>query len=117
MHKEVEKRNSLCRAAEQSCRGRVVDEGRAKRQKGAPGRQSTSKWFWLLFPLEAVVTEIGELMKLGKVSGAYAGRHGTLPGGTTPAGWHNGLTSSTLFIGNKGLTSFCRFFSYLRVAA
>ncbi|GJV69008.1 hypothetical protein Tco_1484517 [Tanacetum coccineum] len=28
--------------------GRI--EGRAKRQKGAPGRQSTSKWFWLLFP-------------------------------------------------------------------
>ncbi|GKC28870.1 hypothetical protein Tco_1036164, partial [Tanacetum coccineum] len=41
-------------------------------------------------------------MKLGKVSGASAGRHETLPGGTTPAGWHNGLPSGTLLVGSKG---------------
>ncbi|GJU17534.1 hypothetical protein Tco_1145500 [Tanacetum coccineum] len=50
-------------------------------------------------------------------SGASAGRHGTLLGGTTPAERQNGFPSGTLLMGNKGLTPFCRFFSYLRVAA
>ncbi|GJW62616.1 hypothetical protein Tco_0111951 [Tanacetum coccineum] len=35
-------------------------------------------------------------MKLGKVSGASVGRHGSLPGSTTPTGRHNGLPSGTL---------------------
>nr|GEW41426.1 hypothetical protein [Tanacetum cinerariifolium] len=60
--------------------GRVVDEGKAGRQKSVSGQQSTSKWFWVIFP------------------GASARRHGTLPGGTTPVGRNNGLSAGTLLM-------------------
>nr|GEW96029.1 hypothetical protein [Tanacetum cinerariifolium] len=47
--------------------GRVVDEERAGQQNGAPGRQSTSEWFWVIFPLYC-------MRKLRKFCGFLHGR-------------------------------------------
>ncbi|GJZ82749.1 hypothetical protein Tco_0647922 [Tanacetum coccineum] len=60
---------AVCPAEE--IRGRRGKGNEQGGQKGAPGRQSTSEWFWVIF-----------LMKLNKKHGHIeVGRHGPMPGG------------------------------------